>query len=132
MLGDVFRRMPGLQLLAHRVAAAQQIFPGGLGDQIAVLAQLIQIAGLVSVRQPGAEEGHGGGYRTDGNSQFRQIVIQMPLFQNPQARAVWFHITLAPGAHDGGAGGGGAHGGGGPHGPQLIGAGPPARCQSWH
>ena len=27
MLGNVFWRMPGLQLLAHRVAAAQQVFP---------------------------------------------------------------------------------------------------------
>jgi len=56
----------------------------------------------------------------------------MPLFQKPHAWAVWFHITLAPGAHGGGGGAGGAQVGGGPQGPQLAGAGPPARCQSWH
>lgn len=58
----------------------------------------------------------------------------MPLFQNPQLPGpVGFHISLAPGAHDGGGGGGGAHIGAGPHGPAPVGklwpAGP---CQSWH
>jgi predicted metal-dependent enzyme (double-stranded beta helix superfamily) len=33
-----------------------------------------------------------------------QIGVQVLLFQNPQARAVIFHITCAPGAHGGGGG----------------------------
>jgi hypothetical protein len=49
-----------------------------------------------------------------------QIGVQMLLFQNPQARAVMFHITLAPGAHGGGGGFGGAHTGGTPQGPLPI------------
>ena len=56
----------------------------------------------------------------------------MLLFQNPQAFAVWFHITLAPGAQGGGGGCGGAHDGGSPQGPLPIGPPwPAARCQSW-
>ena len=45
----------------------------------------------------------------------------MLLFQNPQARAVMFHITCAPGAHGGGGGWGGAQVGGTPQGPLPIG-----------
>jgi hypothetical protein len=45
----------------------------------------------------------------------------MLLFQNPQPLAVWFHITLAPGAQGGGGGCGGAHDGGSPQGPLPIG-----------